>query len=82
MRCQSEYNISNSLKMVIKMAIKTSLIIAQAQVHTVFTGVRLCTRVLIHFLQRTVLTVWAVAEEQKQKSYEAKVNFKTEQPLL
>ena len=46
------------------MAIKTRLIIAWAQVHTVFTGVRLCARVLIHFLQRTVLAVWAVAEEK------------------
>ena len=65
MCCQSEYNISNSLNMVIKLAIKTSLIVAWAQAHTVFTGVWLCARVLIHFLQRTVLAVWAVAEEQK-----------------
>ena len=65
MCCQSEYNISNSLNMVIKLAIKTSLIVAWAQAHTVFTGVWLCACVLIHFLQRTVLAVWAVAEEQK-----------------
>lgn len=47
------------------MEIKTSVTIAWAQVHTVFTGVGLCTSVLIHFLQCTVLTVWAVTEEQK-----------------
>ena len=47
------------------MAIKTSFIRAWARGHTVFTRVWLCTGVLIHFLQRAVLTVRAVAEEQK-----------------
>lgn len=44
------------------MAIKTSFYNNRAQVHTVFTGAAALPRVLIHFLQRTVLTVWAVAE--------------------
>lgn len=47
------------------MDIKTNFIVAWAQMHTVFTGVGLCTSVLIHFLQCTVLTVRAVAEERK-----------------